>query len=144
MDRNCDENAAPTSQPKAQDWPRSCSAWRPRSASWPEQEEAREAVARGGEKAHVPPEAALATKRAILHRLRRIEGQVRGLQRMLEEERDCAEILPQFAAIMAAMKRVVSLLAYAALRERLTTALAAGRDPDAAVRELLEMLARLP
>ncbi len=39
-------------------------------------------------------------------RLRRIEGQIRGLQRMLREERDCAEILQQLSAARAALDRV--------------------------------------
>lgn len=38
----------------------------------------------------------------LLRRLRRIEGQARGVARMIEEERDCHEILQQLAAIRAA------------------------------------------
>ena len=39
----------------------------------------------------------------ILNRLRRIEGQVRGLQRMIEEGRDCHEILTQLAGVRSAL-----------------------------------------
>lgn len=42
------------------------------------------------------------TEAAILRRLRRLEGQARGVQRMVEEGRDCREILHQIAAIKAA------------------------------------------
>jgi len=42
----------------------------------------------------------------ILLRLRRIEGQLRGLQRMVEEEAPCADILTQVAAVTAAIKKV--------------------------------------
>lgn len=42
-------------------------------------------------------------KESLLVRLRRIEGQVRGIQRMVEEERDCHEILQQVSAVRAAM-----------------------------------------
>jgi DNA-binding FrmR family transcriptional regulator len=45
-------------------------------------------------------------KAEILARLRRIEGQVRGLQKMVEREASCAEILTQVAAVTAAIKRV--------------------------------------
>jgi DNA-binding FrmR family transcriptional regulator len=38
----------------------------------------------------------------IVHRLRRLEGQVRGVQRMVEDDRDCQEVLHQLAAIKAA------------------------------------------
>jgi CsoR family transcriptional regulator, copper-sensing transcriptional repressor len=42
----------------------------------------------------------------ILNRLARIEGQVRGLQRMIEQGKDCEEILAQLAAVKAALDRV--------------------------------------
>jgi DNA-binding FrmR family transcriptional regulator len=44
-------------------------------------------------------------------RLRRIEGQVRGLQRMIEEERWCPDVLVQIAAIQAALDKVALGLA---------------------------------
>jgi DNA-binding FrmR family transcriptional regulator len=47
----------------------------------------------------------------ITNRLRRIEGQVRGLQRMVSEERDCEAILTQLMAARAALDRVGLLVA---------------------------------
>lgn len=44
----------------------------------------------------------------ILQNLRRIEGQVKGLQRMISEERQCDEILTQIMAVKAALDRVTS------------------------------------
>jgi DNA-binding FrmR family transcriptional regulator len=44
-------------------------------------------------------------KSDVLMRLRRIEGQLRGLQRMVEEETPCSEVLTQVAAVTAAIKR---------------------------------------
>jgi DNA-binding FrmR family transcriptional regulator len=49
-------------------------------------------------------------KEALLKRLRRIEGQVRGLQRMVDEERYCIDILTQVSAATAALERVAMLL----------------------------------
>lgn len=49
-------------------------------------------------------------KKEYLIALRRIEGQVRGLQRMIEEERDCKEIISQIAAVRSALKRVGILI----------------------------------
>ncbi|NPV60317.1 MAG: metal-sensitive transcriptional regulator [Actinobacteria bacterium] len=46
------------------------------------------------------------TKEAILRRLRRVEGQVRGVIRMVEEGKDCEEVLTQVAAARSAMDRV--------------------------------------
>jgi DNA-binding FrmR family transcriptional regulator len=45
-------------------------------------------------------------KKDVLLRLRRIEGQLRGLQRMVEEGNSCADILTQVAAVTAAIKKV--------------------------------------
>lgn len=45
-------------------------------------------------------------KADLLRRLRRIEGQARGVARMIEQERDCEEIMQQLAAIRAAAHRV--------------------------------------
>jgi CsoR family transcriptional regulator, copper-sensing transcriptional repressor len=45
-------------------------------------------------------------KQAVVNRLKRIEGQVRGIQKMVEEDRYCVDILVQISAINAAMKKV--------------------------------------
>ena len=46
----------------------------------------------------------------LIHRMKRIEGQARGIQRMLEENRDCEEIMLQLAAMRAALSRVAMSL----------------------------------
>lgn len=45
-------------------------------------------------------------KEDLLLRLRRIEGQVRGLQRMIEEDKYCVDILTQVVAVRGALKKV--------------------------------------
>jgi len=47
-----------------------------------------------------------ATKEQLLSRLRRIEGQVRGVERMVEEERYCIDVLTQISAVQAALDKV--------------------------------------
>ena len=47
-----------------------------------------------------------ATKEQLLTRLRRIEGQVRGVERMVDDERYCIEVLTQISAIQAALDKV--------------------------------------
>ena len=49
-------------------------------------------------------------RKDVLLRLRRIEGQIRGLQRMVEEEVACADILTQVAAVTAAVKKVGTVI----------------------------------
>ena len=53
----------------------------------------------------------------ITNRLRRVEGQVRGLQRMIEEQRDCEAILTQLMAVRAALDRVGLLIADSYVQE---------------------------
>jgi CsoR family transcriptional regulator, copper-sensing transcriptional repressor len=52
------------------------------------------------------PPAYRADKDALLKRLRRIEGQVRGVERMVEEERYCIDVVTQITAIEAALDKV--------------------------------------
>jgi len=73
------------------------------------------------------PPGYLSTKDSQLKRLRRIEGQVRGLQRMVEEEKYCIDILTQISAATRALESV----ALGLLDEHLHHCLArAATDPD--------------
>lgn len=45
-------------------------------------------------------------KQSVVNRLKRIEGQVRGIQRMIEDDRYCLDILVQLSAVQAALKKV--------------------------------------
>ncbi|GAA0614868.1 metal-sensitive transcriptional regulator [Sporichthya brevicatena] len=79
-----------------------------------------------------------------LRRLRRIEGQVRGLQRMVEEDKYCIDILTQ----VSAATRALQSFSLALLEEHLAgcvvdAAQRGGPDADAKVREASEAIARL-
>lgn len=50
------------------------------------------------------------SKQDILKRLRRIEGQVKGIQKMIEEDKNCSDILTQIAAIRSAINHAGSLI----------------------------------
>jgi DNA-binding FrmR family transcriptional regulator len=47
-----------------------------------------------------------ADKEALLKRLRRVEGQVRGIERMVEDDRYCIDVLTQISAVQAALDKV--------------------------------------
>ena len=64
----------------------------------------------------------------MLVRFKRIEGQVRGLHRMVEQERYCPEILAQVAAVQASLRAAAEVLLQDHLRHCVTTALRSG-DP---------------
>jgi DNA-binding FrmR family transcriptional regulator len=79
-------------------------------------------------------------KDALVRRLHRIEGQVRGLERMVEDERYCIDILTQIAAVRTALERVGLELLDGHVRHCIGGALAAG-DGDTAAAHSDEMLA---
>ena len=74
-------------------------------------------------------------------RLRRIEGQVRGLQKMVEDDRYCADIMTQISSVHEALRSVGRELMRNHLKHCASTAIAAGSDKaDAMYDELLELM----
>jgi DNA-binding FrmR family transcriptional regulator len=67
-------------------------------------------------------------KSSNLTRLRRIEGQVRGLQKMLEEDRYCADVLTQISSVHEALRGVARELMRNHLKHCATAAIRAGDD----------------
>lgn len=84
---------------------------------------------------HVPDE----TKDALARRLKRIEGQVRGLQKMVDEERYCADVLVQIASVQEALRGVGRLLLQNHLTHCATGAIRSG-DPAEAERVVAELV----
>ena len=66
------------------------------------------------------------TKRAAEARLRKIAGQVEGLQRMLSQDRYCVDVLLQIAAVQAALGRVGSIVLGSHVETCVTEAFASG------------------
>jgi CsoR family transcriptional regulator, copper-sensing transcriptional repressor len=67
----------------------------------------------------------------MLLRLRRVEGQVRGIQKMVEEERYCPEVLTQMSAIHESMRAVERILMKNHLQHCATEALRSGDEAKA-------------
>ena len=83
-------------------------------------------------------------KSSVQKRLGRIEGQVRGLQRMVEEDKYCIDILTQVSAVTRALQSVALGLMEDHLGHCVTEAVAEGGDVAAAkVREASDAIARL-
>ena len=82
-------------------------------------------------------------KAALLTRLRRIEGQVRGLQQMIDDDRYCIDILTQVSAATKALQGVALALLDDHLRHCVTEAVATGADADAKVAEASAAIERL-
>lgn len=100
------------------------------------------ACARPGDGEHavgVDPE----IKHTVLNRLRRIEGQIRGLQRMVEEERYCADVLTQVSSVQEALRGVSRNLLRNHLKYCATTAIrTGGESAEAMYDELVDLTFR--
>ena len=80
-------------------------------------------------------------KERNLKRLRRIEGQVRGLQKMVEEDRYCADIMTQISSVQEALRAVGRELMRNHLKHCAATAIrASGPEAEAMYDELVEMM----
>jgi DNA-binding FrmR family transcriptional regulator len=85
-----------------------------------------------------------ADKRSLVKRLHRIEGQVRGIEKMVEEDRYCVDILTQISAVSTALETVAYKILDDHVNHCVARALASGDGGDAETktRELLEAVQR--
>jgi DNA-binding FrmR family transcriptional regulator len=84
------------------------------------------------------------TKKKATHRLRRIAGQVEGIQRMLEQDRYCVDVLLQVAAVRAALDKVGKVILGAHVETCVAAAFASGkrREREQKMEELMEVFTR--
>jgi DNA-binding FrmR family transcriptional regulator len=80
-------------------------------------------------------------KPSLIARLKRIEGQVRGLERMVDEDRYCIDVLTQVNAARAALEKVGLILLNGHVNHCVAGAIRSG-DPGDKVRELSEAVER--
>lgn len=80
-------------------------------------------------------------KKKLLSRLRRIEGQVRGLQKMVDEDQYCIDILTQISSVMAATKKVGLIILDDHIQGCVKDAIGK-EDGEASVAELITALER--
>jgi DNA-binding FrmR family transcriptional regulator len=83
-------------------------------------------------------------KEALVKRLHRIEGQVRGIERMVEDDRYCIDILTQVAAVNTALESLAFKVLDDHVKHCVTDALASGDPEEAATKskELMEAVQR--
>ncbi len=84
-----------------------------------------------------------ATKKQLQNRLARIEGQVRGVSNMVEEDRYCIDVLTQISSIQAALDKVALGLLDDHARHCLVGGHGGPADPDQQVRELMGAVGRM-
>ena len=93
---------------------------------------------------HAGPHGYSGDKQAVLGRLRRVEGQIRGLQRMVEEDQYCIDVLTQVSAATKALQSVALGLLHDHLAHCVAEAAAAGGpEADAKIAEASAAIERL-
>lgn len=97
---------------------------------------------RGGETDRKAIGVDVALKEANQKRLRRIEGQVRGLQKMVEEDRYCADVITQIASVQEALRGVARNLMKNHMRHCAGKAIGSGKkdEKEAMYEELLALM----
>ncbi len=74
------------------------------------------------------------------NRLRRIEGQVRGIIQMMDSEKGCKDVVTQLSAIRSAVDRVIMYVVGENMSECIRDELAGGGDADKIVHEAIQLL----
>ncbi len=84
----------------------------------------------------------LKDKKELLVRLRRMEGQLKGIQRMIEEDKYCVDVLNQLSSIIAATQKVAALILQDHIRGCVRDALNRNEHSDDYVNELVGVVER--
>ncbi len=78
----------------------------------------------------------------VIRRLRRIEGQVRGVLKMMEEEKNCNEVVSQLTAVRSAVDKAMAYLVATNLEKCIIDKQAKGEDTRNVVQEAVDLLIR--
>lgn len=78
----------------------------------------------------------------VKHRLKRIEGQVRGVLSMIDAEKDCKEVVGQLAAIRSAVDKAMAVIVAENLASCIREEMAQGKDTHDIVEEAIQLLVK--
>jgi len=82
-------------------------------------------------------------KKKILDGLKRVEGQIRGIQRMVDEERYCVDVLNQVAASRMALARLAMMILEDHTKGCVSTAIVEKDSAESTIEELMDVIKRL-
>lgn len=76
------------------------------------------------------------------HRVKRIEGQIRGILRMMEEDKDCKDVITQLSAVRSAVDRTIGVVVSSNLVECVLDAEKNGQKTDELIQEAVNLLVK--
>ncbi|WP_108671938.1 metal-sensitive transcriptional regulator [Peribacillus acanthi] len=76
------------------------------------------------------------------NRLRRMEGQVRGVLRMMEEDKDCRDVITQLSAVRSAVDRAIGYIVAKNLESCIREAESNGQNAEDAIKEAVNMIVK--
>jgi len=79
----------------------------------------------------------------LLERLKRVEGQIRGIHKMIESERSCTEVMTQLAAATSALDKVGFMIVSRSIRKCIAEGIESGRDQSDTVDMAVKLLMNL-
>jgi DNA-binding FrmR family transcriptional regulator len=78
----------------------------------------------------------------VKNRLKRIEGQVRGIIKMMEEEKECQDIVTQLSAVRNAIDRAIGVVVSSNLEECIRRQIESGEDTEETIKEAVNLLVK--
>lgn len=78
----------------------------------------------------------------VKKRLKRMEGQIRGILRMMEEEQDCKDVVSQISAVRSAADKTIATIVAVNLEKCILEEMEAGRDSSKMVQQAVDLLVK--
>jgi len=78
----------------------------------------------------------------VKNRLKRVEGQIRGILKMMDEEKDCKDIVSQMSAVRTAMDRAIGVVVSTNLEQCVRTQIAKGESTEEQIKEAVNLLVK--
>ncbi|KQL41318.1 MULTISPECIES: metal-sensitive transcriptional regulator [Bacillaceae] len=78
----------------------------------------------------------------VKNRIKRIEGQIRGILKMMEEDKDCKDVITQLSAVKSALDRTIGVVVSSNLVDCVRNANENGQDAEDLVKEAVNLLVK--
>ncbi|ODG92559.1 MULTISPECIES: metal-sensitive transcriptional regulator [Bacillaceae] len=78
----------------------------------------------------------------VKNRVKRIEGQIRGILKMMEEDKDCKDVITQLSAVKSALDRTIGVIVSSNLVDCVRNANENGQDAEDLVKEAVNLLVK--